>query len=128
MTTKYTENCQFLRYYRKIHSKLPIFRIKSVKNYTGQKKLHKYIRGVRDKYEVCQHLPGVGGRQREDARSWREDSGWEGEGGCQGQRGGGCERGRCGGGDEDDDGVLDDHDVEIGKAVKEVAALLWSCL
>jgi len=31
---------------------LPIFRVKSVKIYTGQKNLHKYIRGVRDKYEV----------------------------------------------------------------------------
>ena len=30
----------FLRYYSKIHSKLPIFRIKSVKIYTGQKNLH----------------------------------------------------------------------------------------
>ena len=28
----------FLRYYGKIHSKLPIFRVKSVKFYTGQKK------------------------------------------------------------------------------------------
>ena len=30
----------FLRYYAKIHSKLPIFRVKSVKIYTGQKNLH----------------------------------------------------------------------------------------
>ena len=30
----------FLRYYGKIHSKLPIFRVKSVKIYTGQKNLH----------------------------------------------------------------------------------------
>ena len=29
---------KFLRYYGKIHSKLPIFRVKSVKIYTGQKK------------------------------------------------------------------------------------------
>ena len=28
----------FLRYYGKIYSKLPIFRVKSVKIYTGQKK------------------------------------------------------------------------------------------
>ena len=28
-----------MRYYGKIHSKLPIFRVKSVKNYTGQKKI-----------------------------------------------------------------------------------------
>ena len=27
-----------MRYYGKIHSRLPIFRVKSVKNYTGQKK------------------------------------------------------------------------------------------
>ena len=44
---------KFLRYYGKIHSKLPIFRVKSVKIYTGQKKLHEYIHGVRDKYQVC---------------------------------------------------------------------------
>ena len=31
---------------------MPIFRIKSVKTYTGQKNLHEYIRGVRDKYQV----------------------------------------------------------------------------
>ena len=36
--TKYTVNCHFLRYYGKIHSKLPIFCVKSVKIYTGQKK------------------------------------------------------------------------------------------
>ena len=32
---------------------MPNFRVKSVKIYTGQKNLHVYIRGVRDKYEVC---------------------------------------------------------------------------
>ena len=32
---------------------MPIFRVKSVKIYTGQKNLHGYIRGIRDKYEVC---------------------------------------------------------------------------
>ena len=42
----------FLRYYGKIHSKLPIFRVKSVKIYTGQKNLHENSRGFRDKYEV----------------------------------------------------------------------------
>ena len=31
---------------------MPIFRFKSVKIYTGQKNLHGYIRGIRDKYEV----------------------------------------------------------------------------
>ena len=32
---------------------MPIFRVKSVKIYTGPKKnLHEYIRGVRDKYQV----------------------------------------------------------------------------
>ena len=31
---------------------MPIFRVKSVKTYTGQKKLHGYIRGIRDKYQV----------------------------------------------------------------------------
>ena len=46
-TRKLQQNTQkianFLRYYGKIHSKLPIFRVKSVKIYTG----------ARDKYEVC---------------------------------------------------------------------------
>ena len=42
----------FLRCYGKIHSKLPIFRVKSVKIYTGQKNLHGYARGARDKYQV----------------------------------------------------------------------------
>ena len=41
-TRKLLQNTQkianFLRYYSKIHSKLPIFRVKSVKIYTGQKK------------------------------------------------------------------------------------------
>ena len=41
-TRKLQQNTQkianFLRYYGKIHSKLPIFRVKSVKIYTGQKK------------------------------------------------------------------------------------------
>ena len=37
---------------RNLHSKLPIFCVKSVNFNTGQKKLHEYIRGVRDKYEV----------------------------------------------------------------------------
>ena len=32
---------------------MPIFRVKSVKIYTGQKNLHEYIRAVRDKYQVC---------------------------------------------------------------------------
>ena len=31
---------------------MPIFRVKSVKIYTGQKNLHWYIRGIRDKYQV----------------------------------------------------------------------------
>ena len=56
-TRKLRQNTQkianFLRYYGQIHSKLPIFRVKSVKIYAGQKNLHEYIRGVRDKYEVC---------------------------------------------------------------------------
>ena len=43
-TRKLRQNTQkiaiFLRYYGKIHSKLPIFRVKSVKIYTGQKNLH----------------------------------------------------------------------------------------
>merc|ERR1712004_791006 len=43
----------FLRYYGKIHSKLPNSCVKSKKITPAKKKLHKYIRGVRDKYEVC---------------------------------------------------------------------------
>ena len=39
--------------YGKIHSKLPIFRVKSVKIYTGQKK----FTGARDKYEYIWLLP-----------------------------------------------------------------------
>ena len=31
---------------------MPTFHVKSVKIHTGQKKLHGYIRGIRDKYEV----------------------------------------------------------------------------
>ena len=31
---------------------MPIFRVKSVKIYTGQKNLHGYTRGARDKYQV----------------------------------------------------------------------------
>ena len=56
-TRKLRQNTQkianFLRYYGKIHSKLPIFRVKSVKIYTGQKNLHENSRGFRDKFEVC---------------------------------------------------------------------------
>ena len=37
----------FLRYYSKIHSKLPIFRVKSVKNYTGQKNKYKQQTNMR---------------------------------------------------------------------------------
>ena len=35
---------------------MPIFRVKSVKNYTGQKNLHGYARGARDKYQVCTQM------------------------------------------------------------------------
>ena len=60
-TRKLRQNTQkianFLRYYGKIHSKLPIFRVKSVKIYTGQKKLHKNSRGSRDKYQVWSITP-----------------------------------------------------------------------
>ena len=45
-TRKLRQNTQkianFLRYYGKIHSKLPIFRVKSVKIYTGQFFLHRH--------------------------------------------------------------------------------------
>ena len=34
---------------------MPIFRVKSVKIYTGQKNLHKNSCGSRDKYQVCTH-------------------------------------------------------------------------
>ena len=56
-TRKLRQNTQkianFLHYYGKIHSKLTIFCVKSVKIYTGQKKLHENSRSSRDKYEVC---------------------------------------------------------------------------
>ena len=62
-TRKLRQNTQkianFLRYYSKIHSKLPIFRVKSVKIYTGQKKLHEPRSWARDKYEVCTSQPNV---------------------------------------------------------------------
>ena len=69
-TRKLRQNTQqianFLRYYGKIHSKLPIFGVittkytvncqifaLNLKKFTPTKKnLHEYIRGVRDKYEV----------------------------------------------------------------------------
>ena len=36
---------------------MPIFRVKSVKIYTGQKKIYMdAVRGVRDKYQVCVHI------------------------------------------------------------------------
>ena len=35
---------------------MPIFRVKSVKIYAGQKNLHEYSRGSRDKYEVCKWI------------------------------------------------------------------------
>ena len=48
---------------------MPIFRVKSVKTYTGQEKftpakknLHEYIRGVRDKYQVRIIQKAVGER------------------------------------------------------------------
>ena len=70
-TRKLRQNTQkianFLRYYGKIHSKLPIFCVitakytvncqifaLNLKKFTPAKKnLHEYIRGVRDKYQVC---------------------------------------------------------------------------
>ena len=52
-TRKLRQNTQkianFLRYYGKIHSKLPIFRVKSVKFTPAKKNLHGYARGARDK-------------------------------------------------------------------------------
>ena len=46
----------FLLYYGKIHSKLPIFCVKSVKIYTRQKNLHEHARGARDEYQVWKYL------------------------------------------------------------------------
>ena len=37
---------------------MPIFRVKSVKIYTGQKNLHGYTCGIRDKLEVCLRMWG----------------------------------------------------------------------
>ena len=72
-TRKLRQNTQkianFLRYYGKIHSKLPIFRVKSVKIYTGQKKFTRiyswrswqisgmYARVCQSMQESCQVLP-----------------------------------------------------------------------
>ena len=39
---------------------MPIFRVKSVKIYTGKKNLHGYIRVIRDKYQVCQEVHRLG--------------------------------------------------------------------
>ena len=41
-----------MRYYGKIHIKLPIFRVKSVKFTPAKKNLHGHVRGERDKYQV----------------------------------------------------------------------------
>ena len=43
-----------MHYYGKIHSKLPIFRVKSVKFTPAKKNLHENSRGSLDKYEVWQ--------------------------------------------------------------------------
>ena len=61
-TRKLRQNTQkianFLRYYGKIHSKLPIFRVKSVKIYTGQFFFYKdTVCGVCDKYQVWPPRP-----------------------------------------------------------------------
>ena len=45
---------------------MPIFCVKSVKIYTGQKNLHEYTRGSRDKYEVCEQDDGDDGQDEED--------------------------------------------------------------
>ena len=47
---------------------MPIFRVKSVKIYTGQKNLHEYTRGARDKYEVWQLV--VHSMQKDIAQYW----------------------------------------------------------
>ena len=39
-TEIYTVNCQFTQWIANLHSKLPIFRVKSIKIYTRQKKLY----------------------------------------------------------------------------------------
>ena len=61
-TRKLRQNTQkiahFLRYYGKIHSKLPIFRVKSVKIYTCQKNLHWRRRPRRRQLSgMCSILP-----------------------------------------------------------------------
>ena len=45
---------------------MPIFRVKSVKIYTGQKNLHGYIRGIRDKYEVWKYCAQIITNQSQD--------------------------------------------------------------
>ena len=60
---------------------MPIFRVKSVKIYTGQKNLHEYVRGVRDKYEVYVREPQGSGeiismhkKDSENIVSWQEEN------------------------------------------------------
>ena len=48
---------------------MPIFRVKSVKIYTGQKNLHGYTRGSRNKYQVCPP-PLTDNPQKKKLKNW----------------------------------------------------------
>ena len=53
---------------------MPIFRVKSVKNYTGQKNLHGYTRGAPDKYQVWALPPLIWTKSKRTATFFRETS------------------------------------------------------
>ena len=62
-----------MRYYGNIHSKLPIFRVKSVKFTPAKKKLHENSRGFRDKYEVCDGGGDYAGDVDDDEEEGRKE-------------------------------------------------------
>ena len=49
---------------------MQIFCVKSVKIYTGQKNLHGYACGARDKYQVCKGDDGEGGNKCDGGYGW----------------------------------------------------------
>ena len=53
---------------------MPIFRVKSVKIYTGQKNLHGYTRGSRNKYQVwpCTEESRLQSGVEENSSKWTE--------------------------------------------------------
>ena len=59
---------------------MPIFRVKSVKIYTGQKNLHEHVRGVRVKYQVWDFERGL---HRYEV-SWTLRAGYKRRRSCEG--------------------------------------------